>query len=63
MSMFSVVVIAAVAATLFALVSGISSMAVNGEVGHQDSAHWMVRRVEFQALAVLLVLLALYLKA
>jgi hypothetical protein len=61
MSFFTVVVLAAVLATVVALISGISSMATDHEVGHLDSAHWMVRRVEFQAVAFLLVLLAIYL--
>ena len=61
MSFFTVVVLAAVFAAVVALVSGISSMATGHEVGHRDSAHWMVMRVEFQAVAFLLVLLAIYL--
>lgn len=60
MSFFTVVVLAAVLATVVALVSGISSMATDHQVGHLDSAHWMARRVEFQAVAFLLVLLAIY---
>jgi hypothetical protein len=61
MNFFTVVVLVAVLATIIALVSGISSMATDRQVGHVDSAHWMVRRVEFQAVAFLLVLLAIYL--
>lgn len=60
MSFFTVVVLAAVLATVVALASGISSMVADHQVGHLDSAHWMVRRVEFQAVAILLVLLAVY---
>jgi hypothetical protein len=60
MSFFTVVVLAAALATVVALVSGISSMVTDGEVGHLDSNHWMVRRVAFQAVAFLLVLLAIY---
>lgn len=60
MSFFTVVVIAAMLATLVALASGISSMATNHEVGHLDSAHWMEWRVAFQAVAILLVLFAVY---
>ena len=60
MSFFTVVVLAAVLATVVALVSGISSMATDHQVGHLDSAHWMVRRVAFQSVAFLLVLLATY---
>ena len=60
MSFFTVVVIAAMLATLVALASGISSMATNHEVGHLDSAHCMEWRVAFQAVAILLVLFAVY---
>lgn len=60
MSIFTVVVLAAVLATIFALLSGISSMIAGHRVGHLDSAHWMVRRVEFQAVAILVVLLSVY---
>jgi hypothetical protein len=60
MSFITVVVLAAVLATVFALISGISSMVSGGEVGHLDSGHWMARRVAFQAVAFLLVLLAIY---
>ena len=61
MNFFTVVVLVAAFATVFALASGISSMATDGEVGHVDGAHWMVRRVVFQAVSLLLVLLAIYL--
>lgn len=60
MSFFTVVVLAAMLATVVALVSGISSMATGHEVGHLDSAHWMEWRVVFQAVAFLLVLFAIY---
>ncbi|MGP1679163.1 MAG: twin transmembrane helix small protein [Burkholderiales bacterium] len=60
MSFFTVVVLAAVLATVVALASGISSMATDHEVGHLDSAHWMEWRVAFQAIAILLVLFAIY---
>ena len=60
MNFFSAVVLAAVLATVVALVSGISSMATDHRVGNADSVHWMVRRVEFQAVAFLLALFAIY---
>lgn len=60
MNFFTVVILAAVLATVVALASGISSMATNHEIGHMDSAHWMTWRVVFQAVAFLLVLLAIY---
>ena len=60
MNFFIVVVLAAAFAAVVALISGISSMASDGEVGHLDSGHWMQRRVAFQAVAFLLILLAIY---
>lgn len=61
MSLFTVVVLAAMFATVVALATGISSMVADRQVAHADSVHWMVRRVEFQAVAILLLLLAVYL--
>ncbi|MHB8667252.1 MAG: twin transmembrane helix small protein [Burkholderiales bacterium] len=61
MNFFTVVVLAAMLATVFALISGITSMASDGEVGHADSGRWMTRRVAFQAIAFLLVLVSIYL--
>lgn len=60
MSFFTVVVLAAMLATVVALATGLSSMVANHQVGHTDSVHWMIRRVEFQAVAILLVLVAVY---
>ena len=61
MNFFTVVVVAAALGTVVALISGISSMASDGEVGHSDSGHWMAGRVAFQAVAFLLVLISIYL--
>ena len=61
MSFFTVVIVAAMLATVAALVTGISSMVTDRQVAHADSVHWMVRRVEFQAVAILLLLVAVYL--
>lgn len=60
MSFFAVVVVAAMLATIIALATGLSSMVANHHVAHADSVHWMIRRVEFQAVAILLVLIAVY---
>lgn len=60
MSFVTALVLAAVLATVVSLASGISSMVTGRQVGHLDSVHWMIRRVEFQALAILLVLLSAY---
>lgn len=61
MSFFTVVVLVAMLATFIALLSGISSMVADRQVAHADSVHWMLRRVEFQAAAILLLLIAVYL--
>ncbi|HSN21510.1 MAG TPA: twin transmembrane helix small protein [Usitatibacter sp.] len=52
-------VLAAVTATILSLASGMLSMIRDGEVAHYGSAQWMGWRVGFQALAVVLILLAL----
>lgn len=59
MSMMTALVFAALFATIGSLVAGITSMATNGEVGHYKSEQWMGWRVGFQALALLLIALAL----
>ena len=59
MDMFTVFIFLAVAAVIVSLGSGILSMVVNHEIAHTDSAHWMGWRVGLQALAVVLVLLAM----
>ena len=57
--MTSFVIIATLAA-IGALIFGVSAMATDSEVGHQSSVQWMTWRVGLQALAFLLVLLALF---
>jgi Hypoxia induced protein conserved region len=52
MSFPTLVVIAAMLATIAALVFGVASMVRDGEVGHLDSEHWMVVRVLLQVTAV-----------
>lgn len=59
MNMFTVMVFAAAALTLISFATGILAMISNGEVGHFESGHWMGWRVGFQALAVVLVLMAM----
>ena len=61
MSMMTALVLAALIATVGSLVAGITSMATDSEVGHLNSVQWMGRRVGFQALALLLIVLALLL--
>jgi hypothetical protein len=58
MDLLTLAVFLALGAVLWSLVSGISAMAVDGQVAHHDSTHWMIRRVAFQAAALALVLLA-----
>jgi hypothetical protein len=53
-------VVVAVLVTLGVLVSGLSSMATGGPVGHRASVEWMTYRVAWQGLAFLLILLAIY---
>jgi len=44
---------------IVSLVMGVSSMATDGEIGHQTSAKWMTWRVVFQAAALALIMLAI----
>jgi hypoxia induced protein len=59
MNMMTALILAAMFATIGSLVAGITSMATDGEVGHLRSEQWMGWRVGFQALALLLIVLAL----
>lgn len=59
MSALMVLILLAVAGAMFSLMAGITAMAHDGVVAHNDSAHWMVWRVVFQAAALVLILLAL----
>jgi len=58
-NLLTILIVLALAATVYSLIGGISSMAVDGEVGHASGEKWMFRRVGFQALTAALVLLAL----
>lgn len=58
MDALTLLVFIAAFATVAALVSGIASMAYDGEVGHRTSAQWMNWRVGFQAATFLIILLA-----
>ena len=59
MNVVTVLLLVAFAAVLVSLIGGVTSMVGRGEAGHHSSEHWMVMRVSFQALAVVLVLIAL----
>lgn len=59
MTLMTAYALAAMLATVGSLVAGITSMATDSEVGHLSSVQWMGARVGFQALALLLIVLAL----
>jgi hypothetical protein len=59
MSMMAFLVLVAMLCVVGSLGLGIAAMANHGEVGHRTSAEWMTLRVVFQALAVVLMLVAL----
>ena len=61
MSTMTVVIIAALIATVVALVLGIGSMARGGEFDEKHSEQFMFARVGLQGVTFLLLLLALYL--
>jgi hypothetical protein len=48
------------AATIGAVIFGVSSMVRDGKVGHLDSEHWMAIRVFLQATTVVVLVVALY---
>lgn len=58
MTVFTVLVFLAALATMFALASGVTAMAHHGDIGHRSSEQWMMWRVVFQAVAVLVILAA-----
>lgn len=63
MGMLQLLVLVAIAATIFSLGSGILAMINDGEVRHTDSATWMNWRVAAQGIAVALVIAAAYAEA
>ncbi len=58
----TILIVLAVLATLLSLVMGISTMATGHEIAHRSADRWMFARVGFQALAIALLLLGLYLR-
>lgn len=50
---------AAMAATLYVLVRGVMTMAQGKEMSGEQQQQWMRKRVQYQALAVILVILIL----
>ncbi len=62
MDLFTVLLFAAFGAVVISLGGGILSMINGGEIGHKDGVQWMTMRVGFQAVAFVLLLLALLVK-
>ncbi len=59
MDILTLFIMIAVAATVVSLASGIFSMVADHEIGHKNSLDWMKWRVGAQAVAFVLILLAL----
>jgi len=59
MSTLTVLILLAVAGAAFSLAAGVTAMAHDGMVAHNDSVRWMVWRVTFQAIALALILLVI----
>ena len=51
--------VAAMAATLYVLVRGVMTMAQGKDVSGEQQQQWMRKRVQFQALAIILVVIIL----
>ena len=51
--------VAAMAATVYVLVRGVMTMAQGKELSSEQQQQWMRRRVQFQAVAIILVILIL----
>ena len=58
MDFFMILTIGAFVAVLISLSGGILAMVNGGEIGHKNETQWMVRRVGWQAVALVFVLLA-----
>jgi hypothetical protein len=59
MSPLTVAIVLAIAAAVYSLACGVSTMATGKQIGHHTGEEWMIRRIAFQALAVILLLLAM----
>ncbi len=59
MNIMTLLMIAAVLGVVGSLVMGLTAMARDGVAGHRTSEQWMMMRVTFQGLALVLVLLTL----
>jgi len=58
MSLMTIAIVVTVLATVYSLIGGVTAMVAGGEAGHRSSEQWMIRRVAFQALAVILLVIA-----
>lgn len=60
MSIMTWLVVVALLCVIGSLAFGIAAMTQHGEVGHRTSSQWMTMRVTFQAVALALILLAVW---
>lgn len=58
MSLMTIAIVVTVLATVYSLIGGVAAMVAGGVAGHRSSEQWMIRRVAFQALAVILLVIA-----
>ena len=54
-----ILLVAAMAATVYVLVRGVMTMAQGKELSSEQQQQWMRKRVQFQALAIVLVIIIL----
>ena len=54
-----ILLVAAMAATVYVLVRGVMTMAQGKEMSSEQQHKWMQKRVQFQALAIVIVILIL----
>lgn len=59
MSIITAAIVLALAATVISLIFGVSTMATGHQIRHHTGEQWMFLRIGFQAVAVILVLLAI----
>ena len=58
MNMLTLAIVAAILATVMSLVFGVSTMASHKAIAHHTGEQWMFLRITFQAIAVVLLVLA-----
>ena len=63
MKLLTILIVLALLATIASLASGVISMMRGGEFDQQHSEHFMFARVGFQAVALVLLVIALYFAA